>query len=316
MAATIGSATLTRKPTMTNEDSIAIRLVSGELRVNVHPFVHGGFCPYKRRKVALACCAIARSSRVFPSDELLGNEMRGAIRGGAVGDFSVIELIRCWLRWEAEKHVSSESSDLVALLCRAIFSIWLADFNGLPLKGGPHCADYPELIAHRLEANESDDASEKLRCIFWGMPPRFASAHRRLFTTSQTAFHIARQIEETEHFGTMPILADALEDAGYKDADLLDHWRRPGPHALGCGAVDAVLNRSECHLSRLEINALFHKHLFFLTQEETTAFTLRWYDLLSQENVAAAMGLSESASEEVQESLWQKLRLHVGGLVP
>lgn len=42
----------------------------------------------------------------------------------------------------------------------------------------------------------------------------------------------------------LAILADALEEAGCTDTDLLTHLRAPGPHVRGCLAVDAVLCRS------------------------------------------------------------------------
>jgi hypothetical protein len=42
----------------------------------------------------------------------------------------------------------------------------------------------------------------------------------------------------------LAILADALEDAGCTDAQLLGHLRGEGPHWKGCFAVDAVLGKS------------------------------------------------------------------------
>jgi hypothetical protein len=39
-------------------------------------------------------------------------------------------------------------------------------------------------------------------------------------------------------------LADLLEEAGLTDAELLGHLRGPGPHALGCWALDAVAGKS------------------------------------------------------------------------
>ncbi len=39
-------------------------------------------------------------------------------------------------------------------------------------------------------------------------------------------------------------LADALEDAGCTDADLLGHLRGPGSHVRGCWAVDLVVGKS------------------------------------------------------------------------
>jgi hypothetical protein len=41
----------------------------------------------------------------------------------------------------------------------------------------------------------------------------------------------------------MPILADALEDAGCDNADILNHCRQPGEHVRGCWVVDLVLGR-------------------------------------------------------------------------
>jgi hypothetical protein len=42
----------------------------------------------------------------------------------------------------------------------------------------------------------------------------------------------------------LALLADALEDAGCTDADLLGHLRGPGPHVRGCWVVDLVLGKS------------------------------------------------------------------------
>ncbi len=42
----------------------------------------------------------------------------------------------------------------------------------------------------------------------------------------------------------LPVLADALEDAGCADAELLGHLRGPGPHVRGCWAVDMIPGKS------------------------------------------------------------------------
>jgi len=41
----------------------------------------------------------------------------------------------------------------------------------------------------------------------------------------------------------LAVLADALEEAGATDADLLAHLRGPGPHVCGCHAVDLLLGK-------------------------------------------------------------------------
>jgi hypothetical protein len=40
----------------------------------------------------------------------------------------------------------------------------------------------------------------------------------------------------------LAVLADALEEAGFADPEMLAHLRGPGPHERGCWAVDAVLS--------------------------------------------------------------------------
>jgi hypothetical protein len=42
----------------------------------------------------------------------------------------------------------------------------------------------------------------------------------------------------------LAILADAVEDAGCADRQILDHLRGPGPHVRGCFALDLVLGGS------------------------------------------------------------------------
>jgi hypothetical protein len=54
---------------------------------------------------------------------------------------------------------------------------------------------------------------------------------------------IAAVIDAEKGFADLPILADALEDAGCTDAELLGHCRRPDGHAPGCWALDLLLEK-------------------------------------------------------------------------
>ncbi len=60
---------------------------------------------------------------------------------------------------------------------------------------------------------------------------------------TSTAVTLAKQMYESRDFGAMPILADALQDAGCDCADVLDHCRGPGPHVRGCWVLDRVLGK-------------------------------------------------------------------------
>jgi hypothetical protein len=61
---------------------------------------------------------------------------------------------------------------------------------------------------------------------------------------TSTAVTLATQMYGSRDFGAMPILADALQDAGCDSDDVLGHCRGPGPHVRGCWVVDLVLGKS------------------------------------------------------------------------
>jgi hypothetical protein len=61
---------------------------------------------------------------------------------------------------------------------------------------------------------------------------------------TSTAVAIARGMYESREFSAMPILADALQDAGCDSDDILNHCRGDGPHVRGCWVVDLVLGKS------------------------------------------------------------------------
>jgi hypothetical protein len=55
---------------------------------------------------------------------------------------------------------------------------------------------------------------------------------------------MARQMYGSRDFTDMPILGDALEEAGCTDKDILSHCRGPGPHVRGCWVVDTILGKT------------------------------------------------------------------------
>jgi hypothetical protein len=54
---------------------------------------------------------------------------------------------------------------------------------------------------------------------------------------------MAQTIHDEARFDDLPILADALEDAGCADADLLAHCRQTEKHVRGCWVVDLLLGK-------------------------------------------------------------------------
>ncbi len=56
--------------------------------------------------------------------------------------------------------------------------------------------------------------------------------------------HLARQMYSERAFGAMPVLADALQDAGCDNEDILNHCRGPATHVRGCWVIDLVLGKA------------------------------------------------------------------------
>ncbi len=84
-----------------------------------------------------------------------------------------------------------------------------------------------------------------LRCIFGPLPfhpvtidPSWLTWHDGLLVS------MARQMYESRDFTDMPILADALEEVGCDNPDILAHCRSGGEHARGCWVIDALLGKS------------------------------------------------------------------------
>ncbi len=85
------------------------------------------------------------------------------------------------------------------------------------------------------------EAADLLRDIF-GNPFRPVAFDPRWRCESAVA--LARTAYESRNFTLLPILADALEEAGCDHADILAHCRGPGPHVRGCWVVDGVLGKT------------------------------------------------------------------------
>jgi hypothetical protein len=52
---------------------------------------------------------------------------------------------------------------------------------------------------------------------------------------------LAQAIYDKRAFNCLPVLADALEEAGCDNEEIMAHCRGPGPHVKGCWVVDLVL---------------------------------------------------------------------------
>jgi hypothetical protein len=92
----------------------------------------------------------------------------------------------------------------------------------------------------QIEPDQSSILVGSIRCLFGNPFNQVTVAPAWL---SPTVVSLARAIYDDRAFDRLPILADALEDAGCNNADLLNHLRQPGQHVLGCWALDLVLGK-------------------------------------------------------------------------
>jgi hypothetical protein len=110
--------------------------------------------------------------------------------------------------------------------------------------GGAPAFIAPHEIAREVAADsgaEDDEQCILLRDIF-GKPCRPVAADAAWLTwNGGTVIKLAQAIYDDRAFDRLPVLADALEEAGCSDPEILGHCRGPGPHVRGCWVVDLLL---------------------------------------------------------------------------
>jgi hypothetical protein len=102
---------------------------------------------------------------------------------------------------------------------------------------------YPlPLAGHRGSKKEANALiCGLLRDIF---DNHFRKTHFDKKWRTDTTTALAHQMYESRDFGAMPILADALQDAGCDSGDILNHCRDANAtHVRGCWVVDLVLGK-------------------------------------------------------------------------
>lgn len=191
----------------------------------------------KERLFACACCrrlwgylidkrsrAAVEAAEQF-ADGLIGRESLDRAREAAIRAHPIHapDVIVDWTPEDAAECVASPNRDEV--------------FEGAPNRVFGISIN----LGRRSLRQEEREQAELFRDIFINpfRKVKFASHWR-----TDTAVSLARTMYESRDFSAMPILADALQDAGCDNDDVLNHCRDPKPvHARGCWVVDLVLGR-------------------------------------------------------------------------
>ncbi len=196
-------------------------------------YLQGKASERKLRLFAVACCrrvwpllSDKRGRRAVEANEKYADQLIGTGSLQKIG-------------YEAKRAIRSASG--TAIWAHRAASLAIDSIGSSPTLIGSAIltADAARLAAHDAGAEPIIQA-QLIRCIF-GNPFHSATVDPNWFTSTVTS--LAQGIYEEHAFDRLPILADALEDAGCDNADILNHCRQPDEHIRGCWAVDLILGK-------------------------------------------------------------------------
>jgi hypothetical protein len=190
--------------------------------------------PRKSRLFAVACCG--RVGKLMTRD---GSRAVATAELFADGAISQNELQRAceavWYPWRRSRQCAAdaarETSDPTAYHTATDAALWAVD---AAIAAGWRADE------NRVRRNEQTAQADLIRDIF-GNP--FCGLILDSSWLTSTAVSLAEGIYADRAFDRLPILADALQDAGCEDEQVLAHCRGPGPHVRGCWVVDLVTGR-------------------------------------------------------------------------
>ena len=131
-------------------------------------------------------------------------------------------------------HAACNASEcaLNALQRQAHLEAWDLTISGKALEGIVHFA--------RLDSEAKQGQCKLVRDIF-GNPFRPVSINPIWLTPAVVKF--AQTVYDGRQFADLPERADALEEAGCTNDDILTHCSQPGEHVRGCWVIDLILGK-------------------------------------------------------------------------
>lgn len=224
-----------------------------------------------RRKLRLFACACSRrvlhlvgrriTLKAIEFAEKYADGLRSVkeLHDNAWGRGSDLHGVVLWEDWDSaslsSEHASGLVADRMAQTDRVNHAFWSAAFEralqeNLAISEAISRADnsVPNGFVEMRENarfTEQKMQTDLLRDIF-GNPFRPVTLDPRWLTS--TVLDLARSIydefpRQVGGSAKMPILADALMDAGCDSEEIISHCRAPGPHVRGCYVVDLILGK-------------------------------------------------------------------------
>jgi hypothetical protein len=216
--------------------------------------------PLSRRKTTLTVCGYGRRIEEFVPARWVVNYLDQAEKeadGPALPEVSYEEVNRRVQRLETGFEINSAPRTLCYSLLWSLFTtsgsrpfIGPANYQALRAAVAQSRSPDPRFSFNPKEhspdwvaAYEDEEVCQAaiVRDVF-GNPFRPVAVDPQWLTSDVLA--LARGIYEERAFDRMPILADALQDAGCDSDDVLTHCRdASAPHVRGCWVVDLVLGK-------------------------------------------------------------------------
>lgn len=151
----------------------------------------------------------------------------------------------CWGPYNQQLMASGDAATAVATACMQDRTMpWAANHAARAVARIKDTNPRFEYDGTQMDAAERAAQCDLLRDIA-GNPfrPTLFSLVGRDAWNDDALLKIAQSIYDERAFDRLPALADALEDVGCADAELLGHFRSQKEHARGCWALDIVLGK-------------------------------------------------------------------------
>jgi hypothetical protein len=164
---------------------------------------------------------------------------------GGRAEFCRASAVRCTVADDYNSYCQTGRLDpqidpLMAAQCAAEAVHWGREWSRRLAEGLGFTEGLEPSTPVDVRLREREVQAALLRDLF-GNPFRPASLGAAWLT--RDASTLAQSIYDDRNFVDLPILADALEEAGCSDPDILGHCRSGGDHVRGCWVVDLVLNK-------------------------------------------------------------------------
>jgi hypothetical protein len=210
--------------------------------MSANGFFHHKSAPRRRRLFGCACCLRLQRHLSKQGRKLLAIAERLAER----------DLTKArWKSAEEKNQISGSVNifDAQSTMDLAAHSLLCADIKKASSGVAQYCliaigSEESSLGRKRkpilLEANAQADLIRDIFGIPWVVIP--LKADPRWLTSN--VVDLSRAIYEERAFDKMPILADALMDAGCDREEILSHCHSTAPHVRGCWVVDLLLGKS------------------------------------------------------------------------